>query len=113
MGSKSMAIFLLFNLAIFAFVSTDAATSCLTDDAGVCLDLLRQLVQFKAGRQPNAPCCQLIGGLAGLDAAACLCNNFKNGAISAALTTLGLPLSIKTILNNCGQQVPSDIVCTK
>ena len=114
MGSKSMAIcFILFNLALFAFMSTDAATSCFTDDAGVCLDLLHQLVELKAGRQPNAPCCKLIGGLVGFDAAVCLCNNFKNGAISSAITAVGLPLSVKTILNNCGQPVPADFVCSK
>ncbi|KAI4298823.1 hypothetical protein L6164_032340 [Bauhinia variegata] len=125
----SSAIFLSLNLLFFTMVSSTSACSptpayktpqysspvpkapspinkysnakCSIDTLklGVCAKVL-DLVNVKIGSPPTLPCCNLLRGLADLEAAACLCT-----AIRANVLGLNLKVSValSVILNNCGK----------
>ncbi|RYR63254.1 hypothetical protein Ahy_A04g021056 [Arachis hypogaea] len=65
---------------------------------GVCANVLN-LAKVKLGSPPTLPCCNLIKGLADLEAAACLCTALKANVLGL---NLDVPLSLSLILNNCG-----------
>ncbi|CAK9181951.1 unnamed protein product [Ilex paraguariensis] len=127
MGSKntaSLALFLAFNLLFFTFVS--ACGTCPTPNPkpkpkpnkgtcprdalklGVCADLLRGLLNIVVGTPPKKPCCSLLGGLADLEAAVCLCTAIKANVLGI---NLNVPLSLSLLLNVCGKKVPSGFKC--
>ncbi|KAH7864288.1 hypothetical protein Vadar_027881 [Vaccinium darrowii] len=75
---------------------------------GVCADLLNDLVHLVVGTPPKTPCCSLIGGLADLDAAVCLCTAIKANVLGI---NLNIPVSLSLLLNYCGKTVPSGFQC--
>ncbi|KAK4557894.1 hypothetical protein RGQ29_007590 [Quercus rubra] len=75
---------------------------------GVCANLLNDLIHLVVGTPPNTPCCSLIGGLADLDAAVCLCTAIKANVLGI---NLNFPLSLSLLLNFCGKKVPSGFQC--
>lgn len=74
----------------------------------VCVDLLR-LPVLRLNVSPNNPCCKLLGGLAGLDAAACLCD------VVDVVSVIGLDVSVDIIalLNKCNNPCPSNYTCRR
>ncbi|KAK9984645.1 hypothetical protein SO802_034170 [Lithocarpus litseifolius] len=69
---------------------------------GVCANLLNDLIHLVVGTPPNTPCCSLIGGLADLEAAVCLCTAIKANVLGI---NLNVPLSLSLLLNFCGKKV--------
>ncbi|KAH7863053.1 hypothetical protein Vadar_012695 [Vaccinium darrowii] len=86
------------------------AATCPTDSLklGVCADLLNDLVNLVVGTPPKTPCCSLIGGLANLDTAVCLCTAIKANVLGV---NLNIPVSLSLLLNYCGKTVPSGFQC--
>ncbi|KVH95504.1 14 kDa proline-rich protein DC2.15-like isoform X1 [Cynara cardunculus var. scolymus] len=76
---------------------------------GVCADLLNDLVHLVVGTPPKTPCCTLIGGLADLEAAVCLCTAIKANILGI---NLNVPVSLSLLLNYCGKKVPSGFQCS-
>ncbi|KAJ4723279.1 14 kDa proline-rich protein DC2.15-like [Melia azedarach] len=113
MGSKrsaSLALFLALNVLFFALVSA-SEEACPRDalKLGVCADLLGVLVNITVGAPPKSPCCNLIRGLADLEAAVCLCTAIKANVLGI---NLNIPLSLSLLLNVCEKGVPSGFQCT-
>ncbi|KAL2232988.1 14 kDa proline-rich protein DC2.15 [Sesamum indicum] len=75
---------------------------------GVCANLLNDLVHLVVGTPPKTPCCSLIGGLADLEAAVCLCTAIKANVLGI---NLNVPVSLSLLLNYCGKKVPSGFQC--
>ncbi|CAI8609620.1 unnamed protein product [Vicia faba] len=75
---------------------------------GVCADILG-LINVELGKPPKTPCCSLIGGLANLEAAVCLCTALKANILGI---NLNLPINLSLILGYCGKGVPKEFVCT-
>ncbi|KAL0445761.1 UNVERIFIED_CONTAM: Lipid transfer protein EARLI 1 [Sesamum latifolium] len=75
---------------------------------GVCANLLNDLVHLVVGTPPKTPCCSLIGGLADLEAAVCLCTAIKANVLGI---NLNVPVSLRLLLNYCGKKVPSGFQC--
>ncbi|KAB2626757.1 vegetative cell wall protein gp1-like [Pyrus ussuriensis x Pyrus communis] len=57
----------------------------------------------------TTPCCSLIGGLADLEAAVCLCTAIKANVLGI---NLDVPVSLGLLLNYCGKSVPKGFQCT-
>ncbi|KAK7330742.1 hypothetical protein VNO77_24941 [Canavalia gladiata] len=74
---------------------------------GVCADVLG-LVNLQLGKPPKTPCCSLLGGLANLEAAVCLCTAIKANVLGL---NLNIPVDLSLILNYCGKGVPKGFVC--
>ncbi|XP_023729961.1 lipid transfer protein EARLI 1 [Lactuca sativa] len=127
MASKcnaSLVLFLAFNLIFFTMVSgcgtcgsttpkpkpKPSKTYCPKDTLklGVCANLLGGLVGVQVGSPSVKPCCTLIGGLADLDAAVCLCTAIKANVLGIKLN---VPVSLSLLLNACGKKVPSGFKC--
>uniref|UniRef100_A0ACD5U525 Uncharacterized protein n=1 Tax=Avena sativa TaxID=4498 RepID=A0ACD5U525_AVESA len=83
--------------------------SCPSDALKVkaCVDVLG-LLKVKVGVPRHEPCCSLLNGLVGLDAAACLCTNIHANVLGL---NLDLPVDLRLILNNCGKVCPDDFQC--
>lgn len=75
---------------------------------GVCADLLNDLLHAVVGTPPKSPCCSLIGGLADLEAAVCLCTAIKANVLGIKLN---VPVSLSLLLNYCGKKVPTGYQC--
>ncbi|KAK4483591.1 hypothetical protein RD792_010790 [Penstemon davidsonii] len=77
---------------------------------GVCAILLNDLVNVVVGSPPQKPnaCCSLIGGLADLDAAVCLCTAIRANVLGI---NLNVPVSLSLLLNYCGKKFPSGFQC--
>ncbi|GAA0158292.1 hypothetical protein LIER_15364 [Lithospermum erythrorhizon] len=75
---------------------------------GVCANLLNGLVNVVLGKPPKTPCCTLIGGLADLEAAVCLCTALKANVLGI---NLNVPVSLSLLLNYCGKKAPSGFQC--
>nr|XP_034604696.1 cortical cell-delineating protein-like [Setaria viridis]TKW04154.1 hypothetical protein SEVIR_7G090500v2 [Setaria viridis] len=93
--------------------------TCPTNALGlrVCANLLNGLVRANLGLGPLVPaagdqqCCPLLGGLVGLDAAACLCAAIRNNAIPGIINFF-VPLGLGLLLNHCGNTtVPAGVSC--
>ncbi|KAL6289985.1 hypothetical protein ACE6H2_007495 [Prunus campanulata] len=87
-----------------------AKASCPKDTLklGVCGDLLNGLVHLVVGTPPKTPCCSLIGGLADVEAAVCLCTAIKANVLGI---NLNVPVSLSLLLNYCGKSVPTGFQC--
>ncbi|BFG21693.1 hypothetical protein CerSpe_079670 [Prunus speciosa] len=87
-----------------------AKASCPKDTLklGVCGDLLNGLVPLVVGTPPKTPCCSLIGGLADVEAAVCLCTAIKANVLGI---NLNVPVSLSLLLNYCGKSVPTGFQC--
>ncbi|KAI3453501.1 hypothetical protein Pfo_010164 [Paulownia fortunei] len=124
----STALLLLFNLLFFTIVSSTyvpcppppsgghghghkhSKAKCPKDTLklGVCANLLNDLVHLVVGTPPKTPCCSLIGGLADLEAAVCLCTAIKANVLGI---NLNVPVSLSLLLNYCGKKVPFGFQC--
>ncbi|KAG9141160.1 hypothetical protein Leryth_001655 [Lithospermum erythrorhizon] len=91
-------------------VPPSGQTTCPIDalKLGVCANLLNDLLNLVVGTPANSPCCTLIGGLADLEAAVCLCTAIRANVLGI---NLNVPTSLSLLLNNCGKNVPSDFQC--
>jgi hypothetical protein len=66
------------------------------------------LVSAEVGKPPAEPCCSILGGLADLEAAACLCTAIKANVLGI---TLDIPVKLSLIANYCGKNLPSGFIC--
>uniref|UniRef100_A0ACD5TIK0 Uncharacterized protein n=1 Tax=Avena sativa TaxID=4498 RepID=A0ACD5TIK0_AVESA len=82
---------------------------------GVCAEVLGgELANLLAGSRSTAsrtkkPCCELISGLADLDAAVCLCTAIR--AIVLGVVDLALPLQLGLLVDRCGKKLPAGFQC--
>ncbi|KAF6995330.1 hypothetical protein CFC21_011849 [Triticum aestivum] len=84
---------------------------------GVCADVLGLgdgLTNLMAGSWSTAssgkkPCCELVDGLADLDAAVCLCTAIKANVLG--VVDVGLPLQLGLLVNHCGRKLPAGFQC--
>ncbi|CAN6311983.1 unnamed protein product [Urochloa humidicola] len=84
---------------------------------GACASLLGGLVSLELGQQGSTsssptqkqPCCQLLGGLADLDAAVCLCTALHANVLG--VVQLSLPDQLSVLVNSCGKKVPQGFQC--
>lgn len=74
---------------------------------GVCANVLG-LVSGEAGKVPAEPCCSLLGGLADLEAAVCLCTAIKANVLGMVVD---IPIKLSALVNYCGKCVPSGYTC--
>ncbi|WVZ23207.1 hypothetical protein V8G54_001751 [Vigna mungo] len=74
---------------------------------GVCADVLG-LIGVQLGKPPKTPCCNLIQGLADLEAAVCLCTALKANVLGI---NLNVPIKLNLLLNYCGKKTPKDFLC--
>uniref|UniRef100_A0A453T0M0 Bifunctional inhibitor/plant lipid transfer protein/seed storage helical domain-containing protein n=1 Tax=Aegilops tauschii subsp. strangulata TaxID=200361 RepID=A0A453T0M0_AEGTS len=74
---------------------------------GVCADVLN-LVKLRIGVPENEQCCPLLGGLADLDAAVCLCTTIRANILGIKLN---VPTDLTLLLNQCGKKCASDFTC--
>nr|CAB3447439.1 unnamed protein product [Digitaria exilis] len=63
------------------------------------------LVSAEVGHPPAEP---ILGGLADLEAAACLCTAIKANVLGI---TLDIPVKLSLIVNYCGKNLPSGFIC--
>ncbi|KAJ0053816.1 hypothetical protein Pint_00202 [Pistacia integerrima] len=75
---------------------------------GVCGSWLG-LVYEVVGTKPSKQCCNLIEGLADLEAALCLCTAIKANALGAI--KLEVPIALSSVLNSCDKKVPQGFQC--
>ncbi|KMZ75950.1 14 kDa proline-rich protein DC2.15 [Zostera marina] len=75
---------------------------------GVCANILNGLINVVIGTPPKTPCCNLIDGLADLEAAVCLCTAIKANVLGI---NLNLPVSLSLLVNYCGKKIPSGFQC--
>uniref|UniRef100_A0ACD5Z242 Uncharacterized protein n=1 Tax=Avena sativa TaxID=4498 RepID=A0ACD5Z242_AVESA len=72
-----------------------------------CADVLG-LVSAEAGHPPAEPCCSILGGLADLEAAVCLCTAIKANVLGISLD---IPVKLSLLVNYCGKNLPSGFIC--
>ncbi|XP_021735724.1 hydrophobic seed protein-like [Chenopodium quinoa] len=121
MASKSGVVFMMLNLALFAFVSANAATC---PDLNVCLEVANGLVSVQFGSQTRTECCQLIHGIADADLALCLCTSLKYTPLGSTLggllnSLLGgllggsdlINKELVAVVNACGYNNPTQYSC--
>ncbi|XP_028773762.1 putative lipid-binding protein AIR1 [Neltuma alba] len=121
-SSKSALVLCVINLLFFTMVTSTYAESPTPSPPssgnqpscpmnalklGVCANVL-DLVGFRLGRQSKTHCCSLLGGLADLDAAVCLCTAIRANVLGI---NLNIPINLNMILNACGRNVPSNFQC--
>ncbi|KAJ1428643.1 Hydrophobic seed protein [Sesbania bispinosa] len=108
-GTIAVALFLCLNLLLVNSSYIPEVPVPITPHKGTCpIDALKlgvcakvlNLVNVKLGSPPTLPCCNLIQGLADLEAAACLCTALKANVLGI---NLNVPISLSVILNNCGK----------
>jgi hypothetical protein len=73
---------------------------------GVCLDLLG-LVGLNIG-STSSKCCAIIGGLADLEAAVCLCTAIKANVLGI---NLNVPVTLGLLLSSCKKTLPDGFQC--
>ena len=66
------------------------------------------LVSAEVGHPPAEPCCSILGGLADLEAAVCLCTALKANVLGI---NLDVPVKLTLLLNYCGKSVPEGFLC--
>jgi hypothetical protein len=84
---------------------------------GACASVLGGLVNLKLGHDGTAPssstkqpCCELLGGLADLDAAVCLCTALRANVLG--VVQLSVPVQLSVLVNHCGKKVPNGFQCS-
>ncbi|KAL6642731.1 hypothetical protein ACP70R_020912 [Stipagrostis hirtigluma subsp. patula] len=82
---------------------------------GACASVLGGLVSLELGQHQGSPsskkqpCCELLGGLADLDAAVCLCTALRAKVLG--IVDLSLPVKLSVLVNYCGKKVPAGFRC--
>ncbi|GJM91407.1 hypothetical protein PR202_ga07771 [Eleusine coracana subsp. coracana] len=78
---------------------------------GACASVLGGLVSLELGEEGSAPssskkqpCCALLGGLADLDAAVCLCTALRANVLGV--------VQLSVLINHCGKNVPAGFQCS-
>lgn len=71
-----------------------------------CVDLLGGLVHLNIGKATST-CCPLLEGLAGVDAALCLCTTIKAKLLNI---NVALPIALELLIS-CGKTPPSGFTC--
>jgi hypothetical protein len=66
------------------------------------------LVSAEVGKPPAEPCCSILGGLADLEAAVCLCTAIKANVLGISLD---IPVKLSLLVNYCGKSLPSGFIC--
>jgi hypothetical protein len=69
------------------------------------------LISAGIGKAPSGggdKCCSLLGGLADLEAAVCLCTALKANVLGIVLN---VPIKLSLILNYCGKSAPTGFQC--
>ncbi|KAJ7958790.1 14 kDa proline-rich protein DC2.15-like [Quillaja saponaria] len=86
-----------------------AVASCPKDTLklGACVELLG-LVNVVVGTPVSNKCCALLGGLADLEAALCLCTAIKANVLGI---NLNVPLTLSLLLSACQKSVPPGFQC--
>ncbi|KAJ6758593.1 LIPID TRANSFER PROTEIN [Salix koriyanagi] len=74
---------------------------------GACADILG-LVNVAVGTPPYTKCCPLLGGLADLDVALCLCTAIKANVLGI---NLNIPVALSVLVSACGKSIPPDFKC--
>ncbi|KAK4848933.1 hypothetical protein QYF36_018948 [Acer negundo] len=112
-GSRALAsaaLVVSLNLVFFTLVTSASAPvpnsppppNCPKLD--VCLNVL-DLLSLTTGGRPPSSCCTIIQGLAGLDAAVCLCTALR---VTAVGINLNVPVTLNLLINRCtGNDVSS------
>ncbi|KAH0774367.1 hypothetical protein KY290_011504 [Solanum tuberosum] len=75
---------------------------------GACVDLLGGLVHIGLGDPAVNECCPILGGLAELEAAACLCTTLKVKLLNLKIY---VPLALQ-LLVTCGKSPPPGYTCS-
>ncbi|EER91967.1 hypothetical protein BDA96_01G325600 [Sorghum bicolor] len=84
---------------------------------GACASVLGGLVSLELGQQQRPatsstqPCCQLLGGLADLDAAVCLCTALRANVLGVVQLRAHVELSV--LVNYCGKKLPQGFQCAR
>ncbi|KAL6642732.1 hypothetical protein ACP70R_020913 [Stipagrostis hirtigluma subsp. patula] len=85
---------------------------------GACASVLGGLVSLELGQHQGSPssskkqpCCELLGGLADLDAAVCLCTALRAKVLG--IVDLSLPVKLSVLVNYCGKKVPAGFQCPR
>ncbi|VAI92432.1 unnamed protein product [Triticum turgidum subsp. durum] len=112
MAPSKLALFLALNLVLLAAAQGcgpygGGSCSINTLKLGVCANVLN-LLKLKIGVPANEECCPLLGGLADLDAAVCLCTAIRANILGIKLN---VPIDLTLLLNQCGKKCPSDFTC--
>ncbi|XP_074280011.1 putative lipid-binding protein At4g00165 [Silene latifolia] len=125
-SSKSVALIVIFNILCFTCVSSHYVpcspppypssppsthvTKCPKDTLkfGVCGSWLG-LVTEVIGTKPSPECCNLVKGIADLEAAVCLCTALKANVLGLVKVKTSIALSL--LLNGCGKKVPEGFKC--
>lgn len=71
------------------------------------MDVLSGLVHVIIGREVKEKCCPVIQGVAGLDAALCLCTTIRVKLLNIKLI---LPIALEALVG-CGKSVPPGFRC--
>lgn len=84
---------------------------------GACASVLGGLLSLELGQQQGSsststtqPCCQLLGGLADMDAAVCLCTALRANVLG--VVQLSLPVELSVVVNSCGKKLPQGFQCS-
>ena len=89
---------------------------------GACASVLGGLLSLELGQQQQGssspsgststtqPCCHLLGGLADLDAAVCLCTALRANVLG--VVQLNLPVELSVLVNSCGKKLPQGFQCS-
>ncbi|XP_044961919.1 cortical cell-delineating protein-like [Hordeum vulgare subsp. vulgare] len=122
MAPSKLAFFLALNLVLLAAVQGcdpycppvvptppigGGSCSINTLKLGVCANVLN-LLKLKIGVPANEQCCPLLGGLADLDAAVCLCTAIRANILGIKLN---VPIDLTLLLNQCGKKCPANFTC--
>ncbi|KAI3792322.1 hypothetical protein L2E82_06197 [Cichorium intybus] len=113
-AQRTTALLITLNLLFFTFVRSDplpeATCSINGLQFGLCANVLNNLLNGSFVRTPQSlPCCDLFLGLAGLEAAACLCKAIKADLLGF---NLNASISMSMLLNHCEiKDVPSGFQC--
>uniref|UniRef100_A0A803NAR7 Bifunctional inhibitor/plant lipid transfer protein/seed storage helical domain-containing protein n=1 Tax=Chenopodium quinoa TaxID=63459 RepID=A0A803NAR7_CHEQI len=107
------ALFLALNLVLcnlaFSHNTPRPIETCPEDTLklNVCADVLKA-VHVRIGSQKKE-CCNLIGNIIKLDAAACLCTAVHADIL--VLVHLNLPIDLTLLVNKCGCELPKGFEC--
>ncbi|XP_040384269.1 pEARLI1-like lipid transfer protein 1 [Oryza brachyantha] len=81
---------------------------------GVCANVLGGLLNLDqllgSSSGSGERCCGLLGGLADLDAAVCLCTALRANVLG--LVGVELPVQLSVLVNRCGKKLPSGFQCS-
>lgn len=109
MGSKvaTIAVLLFLFSALCSGQSPPPPAKC--PDLKVCAKLLGGMLNLNVGPQQTEPCCSLLGGVADLDAAVCLCTTIRASILGINLNVD--KLLVQLLVNSCGRELPEGFKC--